>query len=309
MKKYLFSDSKHLFKTNMHCHTNISDGIHTPYEIKSMYKAQKYSIVAFTDHHRFISHDYLSDDGFLAINACEVDINQSSKAWNETKTYHFNLYATKPNMQVAPPLPSMDYDDVVAINQYIAERTSEGFLVSYNHPYWSLQTQVEYSQLKGCFAMEIYNHASEVEGFYGYTPQVYDEMLRSGQKLHCLSVDDNHNREPDSFGGYIQISSQRLCYESIIHALKNGDFYSSQGPEIYEIFLEGNKLTVECSHVDNIVVFTQGRKCLIKSGKGISGASFQLDGNEGYIRVLCRNNEKRDANSNAYWISCYSNSS
>jgi len=302
MKKYLLMNDKKRFKANMHCHTNISDGVHTPEEIKALYVAQGYNIVAFTDHNVLQSHEYLNDDKFLAINACEVDISQTGKAWNETRTYHFNLYATKPNMRGTPPLPTMDYDDITAINKYIADRISEGFLVCYNHPYWSLQTQAEYSRLKGCFAMEIYNHGCEVEGFYGYNPQAYDEMLRAGQRAHCLSVDDNHNAVPDSFGGYIQISSQSLSYENIIQSLKNGDFYSSQGPEIYEISLNGNELTVICSDVEAIVVFTQGRKCFVENGKGITGARFQLDGSEGYIRVICRDNDKKDANSNAYWL-------
>ena len=41
----------------------------------------------------------------------------------------------------------------------------------------------DYQQLMGLWAMEIYNHGCEQEGFYGYHPQAYDEMLRAGGRL------------------------------------------------------------------------------------------------------------------------------
>jgi len=311
MKKILFTNEQNIYKANLHCHTTLSDGMLSPKEIKDMYKAKGYSIVAFTDHNILKSHQYLTDDNFLAINACEVDINpQLTKdtSWDKLSLYHFNLYATSPDIVHTPPLPQMDYHDTEAINQYIADRHREGFLVSYNHPYWSLQTHTDYHQLKGCFAVEIYNHGCEVEGYYGYNPQVYDELLRQGNRLYCLSVDDNHNQQTlgalgfDSFGGFIYVNSKSLKYEDIMEALAKGNFYASQGPEIHEISLDGDMLTIRCSPVNTIVVYTQGRKCYVKTGEGLEGAAFQLSGNEGYVRVMCRDCEKNDTNSNAFWL-------
>ena len=307
MKKYLYAGDKNIYKANMHCHTTVSDGVLSPEQIKEAYTARGYSIVAFTDHNIIKPHGYLNDERFLAINACEVNINEAQK--RGLATYHFNLYATQSDMTDTPPMPEMDYFDYEAINKYIADRNAEGFLVCYNHPYWSLQTHEEYSKLRGCFAMEIYNHNCEVdEGYYGYNPQVYDEMLRQGQKIFCFSTDDNHNWGPkdtldkDSFGGFIRINSKGLKYEDVMDALANGDFYSSQGPEIYEISLEENLLTIKCSPAELVVVYTHGRRCYTKTGEGLTEAAFELSGKDDYIRVMCRDKNKLDANSNAYWI-------
>ena len=50
MKHYLIPDSGRFYKANLHCHTTVSDGMKTPAEIKALYQANGYSIVAFTDH-------------------------------------------------------------------------------------------------------------------------------------------------------------------------------------------------------------------------------------------------------------------
>ncbi|MCL2287132.1 MAG: PHP domain-containing protein [Firmicutes bacterium] len=311
MKKVLFKADKNIYKANLHCHTTVSDGEWTPEKTKEMYKAKGYSVIAFSDHNKLVNHSYLNDDMFLAINSCEVDIGQSlpGQPFSKKRVYHFILFSPDPNACETPQLMGMDYDDIDAINQYIKDRADEGFLVCYNHPYWSLQTYDEYSKLKGCFAMEIYNHGCAVfDGNCSYSPQVYDEMLRCGNKIFCLSTDDNHNRHPaeglnnDSFGGFVMINSPSLGYSDIFNALKQGDFYSSQGPEIYEIFIQDGVLNVKCSDACQVIVYTDDRTCHIEKGEALNEVGFVLNGNEKYIRVMCRDKEGLDANSNAYWL-------
>ena len=50
MNKYLLGGKGQFYKANLHCHTDLSDGFLTPEEVKALYKAHGYSIVAFTDH-------------------------------------------------------------------------------------------------------------------------------------------------------------------------------------------------------------------------------------------------------------------
>ena len=347
MEKILFKNDKNLYKANLHCHTTLSDGECSPEEIKAMYKARGYSVVAYTDHNKLENHSYLNDSRFLALNACEVNVNQKPQSESpaqptpptrlespaqpapptqptqleqpappaqpaparQVKTYHLNLYSCDPNITLTPPRMRMAYEDIGAINAYIQDRINEGYLVCYNHPYWSMQTYEDYSKLNGCFAMEIYNNGCEVtDGYYGYNPQAYDEMLRCGNKLFCFSTDDNHNRllpdEPDgdSFGGFTILNADSLNYGDIMESLKTGNFYSSQGPDIHEIAICDNKLYVKCSDVNLIVVYTDTRTCYCKKGISINEAEFTLSGIDRYVRVMCRDGDKLDANSNAYWF-------
>ena len=308
MKNHLLPQGKNVYKANLHCHTTVSDGRYSPEQIKEMYKSKGYSVVAFSDHSELVNQSHLNDDNFLAINSLEVDVsdNRQDVAWSKRKVYHFNLFSPDPSITVTPQImSSINYSDINAINEYIKARNDEGFLVSYNHPYWSMQTYEDYGKLKGLFAMEIYNNGCEVyDGYYGYNPQVYDEMLRTQGKLYCLSTDDNHNRPEvcDSFGGYVMIHSPSLTYGDIMDALTNGDFYSSQGPEIHEISITNGVLNIRCSESKLIIVYTDGRACHLKTGDTLTHAEFTLDGDEKYIRVMCRDENHKDANSNAYWL-------
>lgn len=64
-----------------------------------------------------------------------------------------------------------------------------------------------------------------------------DDLLRKGEKLMPLATDEAHLLR-DCFGGFTMICSEDLGYDNVFGALKRGDFYSSVGPELYEISIE-----------------------------------------------------------------------
>lgn len=313
---FLLPEEGTVYKANLHCHTTYSDGHLTPEEIKAAYMGQGYQIVAITDHRHYQWHQSLCDQDFLALAAMEVDINEHFKIpgdFSRVKTYHINLYDTIPEQFTEEKqkdlLPERRYRDTDYINKYIQKMKEYGFFACYNHPYWSLQNYDDYKDLKGLWGMEIYNYGCEHDGLYGFNPQSYDEMLRQGNHLFCVATDDNHNQHPfgeplcDSFGGFTMVKAKELTYESVMKALLHGDFYSSMGPEIYNISVKDGLLEIETSPVEKIYVVTSGRNCykrLAPCGQTITSASFELSGTEEYIRIQIRDGQGRYACSNAY---------
>ena len=53
MKDQVLLPETGYYKANLHCHTTIFDGKLTPEETKRVYQEQGYSIIAFTDHHKY----------------------------------------------------------------------------------------------------------------------------------------------------------------------------------------------------------------------------------------------------------------
>lgn len=304
------------YKANLHCHTVNSDGHWTPEQVKAEYQKRGYSVVAYTDHRHYGWYPELADDTFVPLAAFEADLNEPFRKpgdFQRVRTYHINFYDTDPAARggftaVQPP---QRYGDIHSLNNFLFEMNEKGFLSCYNHPYWSLQNYDDYKDLCGVFAMEIYNHGCELDGLYGYNPQAYDEMLRAGTRLFCVATDDNHDSfapgDPrcDSFGGWTMLKLETLDYASVIEALRKGDFYCSTGPALEELYIQDDALHLRCSPVEKIYVITQGRRCLMElaqPGQTLTQAVFPLRGDEGYLRVDCRDARGCHAYSNAYFL-------
>lgn len=312
MKTWLLPEKGNFYKANLHCHSTVSDGRWSLEKLKEEYQKRGYSVIAFSDHDYCHSHPELNDGSFLALTSFEADISDNVvESSHYRRCYHLNCIAKNELSDGAEILPTPNYRDLGAINEYIAKMNEKGFLVSFNHPNWSLQNVNDYAGLKGLFASEIYTHAAYVEGIDSNQEMAYDHILRAGNRIRCLMTDDNHDEFPadhplnDSFGGYVVIKAQALAYPEIISALEAGNFYSSMGPEIYSLYVENNRLYVECSPARSINMTTAGRRCGVAraaAGQTITRADFAIEPDDGYVRLQITDREGLRANTNAFFI-------
>ncbi len=308
MKQYLLPETGRFYKANLHTHTTISDGRHTPEEIKELFQARGYSVVAFTDHDVMVSHEDLCDENFLAITSYEVETNAEpiGGTFMATKTYHLNFYAKNPReTRYVFPNPGycfagaskyaaeQDYYkgdyvrrySVEGQNDMIAEANRLGYLVSYNHPDWSLQHYTDYAGLEGFHALEVYNTGCVVEGYcLDKGDHVLDEFLNMGKRVYPVATDDCHG-DHDMFGGWVRFKAPELSYEAIMTAYEAGDFYASWGPDIEALSIEDGVLHVACkpgpsgAPVVRIEVHTGVRWTAIQTEEsGLSEATFDLSG-------------------------------
>ena len=154
-------------------------------------------------------------------------------------------------------------------------------------------------------AMEICNYGCVAAGYPDYNPGVYDDILRSGRRIYCIAADDNHNVNEDSFGGFTVIKADSLDYETVTKALTDGNFYASQGPEIYDLWVEDGKVHVTCSDAAEIYFNTGVRKAkrvLAAEGESLNSAEFEILPEYKYVRVTVVDRAGKPANTNAYFI-------
>ena len=333
MKKYLLPESGSFYKANLHCHSVVSDGRLTPKEIKEKYKAQGYSIVAYTDHAVMITHNDLRDENFLPLNGYELDFSQEKIQGRSSKVCHvcfvslvedravqrifYHSRHLEKNLQEACLDPDRDYLHREYSSEFISkileEGVNDGFFVTYNHPVWSLETKDEYCNYHGMHAMEIVNYGCVTEGYDDRNGDIYDQMLRGGEKLYCVATDDNHNKHPendprcDSYGGFTMIKAERLTYDDIAQALTNGHFYASEGPEIKELYFEDNKICIETSAAARIIMTTANRAYRVvtppQKGMTLNSACFEISPNMGdYVRFTVADELGKQAYTNAYFL-------
>lgn len=335
MKQYLLPKSGQFYKANLHCHTTMSDGHLTPDEVKKEYMEKGYSVVAFTDHEILFPHNDLTEEKFLALNGVEFSVDEKEDYRDRTgKKCHFCCIALDPGIDMTPcpdntknsrhpgnivnyhlfkPQPGTEnfpneYSPE-AINARMAEIKKYGFFLTYNHPDWSLEEQNIFCRYQEMDAMEIFNNSCVTAlGFDDYNPKAYDALLRSDHRIFCVATDDNHNnpaRNWDSFGGWTMIKAPQLQYNAVATALQQGHFYASQGPEIYNLYVEDGTVHITCSPAAKIV-FTTGqrhRQILFASESGhLTEGAFVLDPNDLYFRVTVTDIDGKPANTNAYFL-------
>lgn len=331
MKKFILPEQGNFYKANLHCHTTFSDGRRTPAEIKEIYKKLGFSIVAYTEHEIMVPHPELNDESFLALNGFEASIDEKEvNQYGYKKCCHICFVALEED-NVTQPCWNEKYvwgnarnhiDEVTkdeneqyvrvftpeCINDMIRTGREKGFFVTYNHPTWSLEDYTDYMQYEGMHAFEMFNGSSIKNGYEDYNPRVYDDMLRVGKRFYCIGADDNHNPAPDdsryadSGWAYITIKADRLEYRTITKALEDGHFYSSEGPEIYDLWYEDGKLHVRCSEADRINCtynLRRARTVLSENGVPVTEATFDFEPQYAYARITVIDKQGRRACTNA----------
>lgn len=318
MKKYLLPNTGRFYKANLHCHTTLSDGHLSPEDVKVVYMQAGYSVVAYTDHNLLASHTELCDDDFVALNGVELEFSRSD--WYENPVA-CHLCAIAPKRDELPlkaeykldtDSPNYVYDYTPEnINRVIADARNRGMFVTYNHPTWSMENYTKYINYENMHAMEICNYGAVVGGFPEFNQRVYDDMLLSGKRIFCISADDNHNENPldspssDSFGAFTVIKAEKLDYESITDALLKGNFYASQGPEIYKLWYENGFVNIECQEAAQIQFITGHCRCeraAARCGDGLNRASFKVEATDIYFRINVVDIHGNMAHTNAYFI-------
>ncbi len=343
MKKVLLpaeSENIHHYRANLHSHSTLSDGKKTPEEMKEFYKSHGYSVLAITDHNVFVPHNDLTDDDFLMLNGYEVNVGGKNRV-----TCHICLVACDKDNDIdrfyhrTEYIPDwygkgIDVRKLIKFDEskpdYIREYTPEcisdimktardnGFFVTYNHPYWSMETYEQYINYDGMDAMEIYNYGCVSSCGYDEDNSIcYEDFLRKGKRIFCVATDDNHNHCDDnsvycdSFGGSIMIVAENLKYNTVTKALKDGNFYSLTGtsthtsPKIKSISVEDGKIYVETEDARSIYCLFYNRAYAIKianDGETVNSAEFAIGKEAVYFRIVVTDTVGYKTYSNAYFI-------
>ena len=98
-------------------------------------------------------------------------------------------------------------------------------------------------------AVETYNvnaaHTwpDQAEGRYAV-----DALLARGHRLHVTVGDDAHwHHDRDRFRAWVEVRAERLEPDALLHALRTGAYYSTQGPRIEDVHVDGSHVHVRCS--------------------------------------------------------------
>jgi hypothetical protein len=235
LMKLRYNTTGRWFKGNTHIHSTASDGGKDFSELAEQYAAAEYDFLFRTDH--WVSSDTKSDTmsyPLLWLDGIELDGCDRTGA----------------------------YFHVVCLGEFKGIRPADGFeaglksarqqgaITILAHPHWCGNS------LEDCLrwdfdGVEIYNHVCHwLNGKSGGLVHWDAALLRNPYTL-AFAVDDAHicPDHPGWNGGWIVINALELSSKAVLCAIREGNFYSSCGPEFLSITLENDQLHVETSPV------------------------------------------------------------
>ncbi len=272
------------YKGNVHCHSNRSDGELPPDQVVAYYRERGYDFLSITDHDILTDSSALGGPDFLCIPGEE---------------------ASRPHMValgITHPLP-----DRLGFAGQIAAIADAGGLSILAHPAWMGLRADEIASHQGMCGIEIFNYICHRLNGKGYSLNIWDELGRD-KHVWGLAVDDSHFREPHSGGGagWICVRAEALTQEAILQAIRDGDFYSSRGPRIHSVTVDGGAIRVECSPARHIYFIGQayyGGATHAEEGEpDLIGAEYHPDPRMGYCRIEVLDADRRHAWTNPMWI-------
>lgn len=279
------------FKGSLHTHTTQSDGKFTPSENVQWHADHGYNFVALTDHDRVTDPRlWVPDAPILVIPSVEISAQRAPVE------YHILAFG----MNAMPVAPLSDPQAAIdAVN------AAGGFSVI-AHPYWHDLTVEDLLTLHGYHGIEIFNTGCWLETQKGHSLVHWDAILRRSQHVWGLATDDSHWAYPDHGRGWVMVHAPRLDQSAILEALHRGQFYSSMGPEIYDVQMDDRQVTVHCSPVRSIYLVGDYYHCPMAAqawdGRPLTEATFTLHPQQEYLRVEVVDMEYQSAWTNPYFI-------
>ncbi len=281
----------------LHAHTTNSDGELAPRMLVRHYERAGYDVLAVTDHwHR---SDPPSTERTLVIPSAEL--NCLLPGGRDGHVLAFGI--------------DDSLDELAGERRTLAETgdwiVAHGGVAYLAHPYW---TGIEPGKLElpeSVSGIEVFNAGCELECGRGLSGVHWDEALGSGQRCLALATDDSHHPGFDSDFAWTWVRATR-DRESVLEALRDGNFYGTAGPLVHEVEVEDGSVRVACSPARNVVLLTgvsagtavnagrlgyaHGGRVLATSPDGlITEARLDLAPNAPYARVEVTDSAGRTA--------------
>jgi hypothetical protein len=243
-------------KCALHAHTTNSDGELAPAELVRHYEEAGFDALVITDH--WIRTVEPSTDRLVVIPGTELDALR-----RDGRTYAHVLAL---GVQSDPEPPAKDFP---GLEETVAWIRAHGGIPFIAHTHWSGLRADEFEACSGLAGLEVFNAGCELEVGRGYAELHWDEALESGSRLFGIATDDSHHPGRDSGHAWVWARCEERSPAAVLAALDAGAFYSSNGPGIESIEVDGDEITVRCSPARSVtLVLGRTKGARVNAGKG-----------------------------------------
>ncbi|MBX6773156.1 MAG: PHP domain-containing protein [Chloroflexi bacterium] len=298
MNNLPFGRPGRFYRGNIHTHSTRSDGALSPSEVVAAYRDHGYDFLALTDH-------FLERYGYPIVDTRPfrtarfttlIGAELHAPATELGDPWH--IVAVGLPLDFAPPAPGETGPDLAR------RAAASGAFVGIAHPAWYGLTLADALSLDSAHAVEIYNATCATDNDRGESWYLADALLARGRRLLAYAADDAHFKErADVREAWIQVRAEALEPELLLASLKEGYFYSSQGPEIHDVVIDGDRIRIACSPARAIFVSGRGSRAQRAVGHDLTECALSMAPFAGsYCRVTIVDANGKRAWTNPIWL-------
>jgi NAD(P)-dependent dehydrogenase (short-subunit alcohol dehydrogenase family) len=288
----------------LHAHSTRSDGELAPEALAAHYARAGYDVLAITDHWRRTD---AAADGLLVIASAEL--NCILPAGRDGHVLAFGIDAE-------PAELGSEYADLARTADWIEQHGGVAYLA---HPYWTGAVPGALDLPANVYGLEVYNGGCELETGRGLASVHWDELLEAGRRCFAIATDDSHHPGFDSDLAWAWVRAGERSRDAVLDALRRGAFYSSTGPIVHGVELDGGAVELSCSPCRSVTLvagrcvgaaahagrlpYCHGGRVLDRAEDGtITRARLELPPGARHVRVELVDCRWRKAWTNPLWL-------
>ena len=299
MSNLPFDAPGRFWRGNLHTHSNVSDGAYSPEEVCKMYQSAGYDFIALTEH-------FMDKYGFPIVDTRPYRNDEFTTILG-AELHGPQIEFDSPWHIVADGLP-LDFQPIEGeTGPEIAQRAIEvGAFVTVAHPQWYTLTEKDIDTLEAFHAIEVYNGVAAEHNDRADSWHIADIVLSRGTRCNITAADDFHAFDGmcDFQRGWVWVKAEDLSPEALLAALKNGQYYSSTGPQIHDVAISQDRIaSITCSPAERVYVTGRGPAVASQGGRGLTQVQFDLsEFNSPYARITVRDAYGNRAWTNPFWF-------
>jgi hypothetical protein len=228
-------------RAGLHCHTTNSDGGLSVQETISRHRSLGYHCVCITDHRNITRAQEFSTEDLVVIDSVEVGGMP-------------DVIGIGAEISPDPNFP---------LSTRVSLLHQQGAFTVAAHPTYCAALPGDYLECEGLDGIEVYNAYCEEAYANGIATEIWDILLGEGKRIWGVASDDAHLNPrkryySDAGRAWVEIWVPELSREDILSSLKQGAFYSTQGPRFNSIDVSYSSITISCTPVQQIRWRTRG---------------------------------------------------
>lgn len=287
----------------LHAHTTRSDGELAPDALARHYARAGYDVLAITDHWR---RTQASCDGLLVMAGAEL---------NCVLDGGYDGHVLALGIDGDPKELGEEYADLARTAAWVEEHGGIAYLA---HPYWTGVVPGALALARNVYGIEVFNGGCELETGRGLASVHWDQLLETGARCLAIATDDSHHPGFDSDLAWAWVRAADRTREAVLDSLAQGCFYSSTGPLVHGLQVDGDAVEIRTSpcrsvtlvagkaegaaaHAGRLAYCHRGRVLERADDGAVTRARLEIPVGARHARVEVVDRDGRKAWTNPWW--------